>query len=834
MILAKGGVETFVAHIERNKHVEVFDEMRQKLLSTVVDYFIFVNTKGALSSTEVIKEFKMAFPSGRANRTKVIIIHHRNNFPRPTSEEFKRKTGLTIANSKNIPSFKDEDSLTDLICSLAKTYRITQMKLSEESVKKELRLIKYLKYCASLKETHNKLDDTILADMYLSNHSVLMEKQTWNLEDDKISTFDNKEWDVSDFLNKDHRLIIMGAPYGVGKTYFSLKLASDLASKKLKNFSSEIIPIHIRMRFKMDRVDDKGNSLRDILALIPRKSKILFIYDGLDEFDNPSKIKSVYKYILRNLNTYSNSKAIITTRLNSNFPEILNIETYVRLLPFNHNQVNLFFQKYHVPLKYDHIIKSGLGPYEIGKPLFCHMIAILYKKKRSVTFSKSVVLNRVLLFFEIVHSVVLGKHETEADSYDYRRHHLNEKSILRKIAELKHIYEDKLTIRSIHHSINRSPNRIKRDISKVFNRLIASYFYTTPDDANEERIDFIHKSFIEYLLAEFYVASFLNDKPFVINMKQPQEETMNFFVGLMELVKSNKGKFDHYRKRLAHTLEYENPENMKKELFEVANSTFNDERIHPNNREEYPNVDEPYDNLAFHRWISILIINKLGKRFKLDKDKFYRLLRSTHGSTPAHVITLENIDLSKSEFDSDVPNLILAKAKLRRSKFHGQFYGTNFSGADLSGSYVDTGTSFMHCNFKGANLTRLRVSHETVYAANFYGCDFSNARLKNSEMRVTNFRGSNFYEADLSGAIIERSIFSMAGLEKVTIDKTTMTRGIELTGKEDTPGHNSQWFDLKTDKKVLDSILSKVDPKLKSKIIKDNHELKKILRIPKP
>lgn len=829
MVLSKGNIESFVAHIERNKHAEAFDEMRQRLLATAVDFFIFINTDGALSRIEVIKEFNMAFPSGKPEGTKFIIMHHRNSSPRPTSEQIKVKTGLTIPKSQNIPSFKNEDELVNLVCDIAETYNITSTKLSKENVKKELRLIKYLKYCISLKDTENKLDNTILSDLYIPNHCVLMEKNTWNLEDDKIAAFDNQEWNVPEFLNSDKRLIVIGAPYGVGKTYFSYKLASDLATKTLKNFSSEIIPVLIRMRFKMDTIDDKSNSLNDILALIPSNRKVMFIYDGLDEFEDASKIQNVYRYIISKLNRYTNSKAIVTTRLNSNFPDILNIQSYVRLLPFDNNQVNLFLQKYGVSLKLSQILKSGLGPSEIGKPLFCNLIAILYKRIGTLTFSQSLLLNRVLLFFEIVHNVILGKHEVEAVSYDYKRHHLNEKRTLRKIAQLKDIYEDKLTIGRIEESIYRSPSIIRRNISKVFNRLIATYFFTTSDDNNEERIDFIHRSFIEYLLAEFYIASFLNNEPFVINLKQPKEETVNFFIGLLELIKSKKNKFKQYRKRLAHTFDFNLSEELKNGLFEIAKKSFNDEHTYLNDREDYPGVEEPYENLAIHRWMSIVVLNKLGNKFKLDKNKFYKLLLTTHGSTPAYVITLNHLDLSKSEFDSDMPTLILAKANLKGSKFHGEFYGTNFSGADLSGSYVDTGTNFIHCNFAGANLTSLRVSHETVYAASFRGCDFTKARLKDAEMMVTDFRGSDFYEADLSGANLGRSIFSLTGLEKVIIDKTTNTRGIELTGKEDKPGRNSQWFSLKMNKKALESFLSDVDPKFRSKILKDNQDLKRIL-----
>jgi hypothetical protein len=41
-------------------------------------------------------------------------------------------------------------------------------------------------------------------------------------------------------------------------------------------------------------------------------------------------------------------------------------------------------------------------------------------------------------------------------------------------------------------------------------------------------IDFIHKTFKEYLLAEYYIESLLNHKPYRLNIGTPSKETVDF------------------------------------------------------------------------------------------------------------------------------------------------------------------------------------------------------------------------------------------------------------------------------------------------------------------
>lgn len=107
----------------------------------------------------------------------------------------------------------------------------------------------------------------------------------------------------------------------------------------------------------------------------------MLICDGLDEYEGApneliySKLPSMFDDI--------EVKTIFTTRPQPELPRKLDISgsSYVRLLPFNSNQVNEFFSssKYNLPdVSYNTLKEYGLEDSEISKPLFCWMFAVMY------------------------------------------------------------------------------------------------------------------------------------------------------------------------------------------------------------------------------------------------------------------------------------------------------------------------------------------------------------------------------------------------------------------------------------------------------------------------
>jgi len=299
---------------------------------------------------------------------------------------------------------------------------------------------------------------------------------------------------------------------------------------------------------------------------------------------------------------------------------------------------------------------------------------------------------------------------------------------------------------------------------------------------------------------------------------------MLFFSDLLELL-NEKTNFVEQREYLLESFSLERNFEFCKNIFEIAIKFFNDEQIYFTDKTNYPYISESYENLFVHRWVSIIIINKVKDMFKLDSKKFFKLYQSTLGSIPNYLIVIDNIDLSGSNFNNHVSIFNLTNVKLRRSKFHGTILGVCFSGADLSNSEIDVATKFISCNFSGANLSEIIVDDTTTYNAYFINCKFNNCKLIKANMQDVAFHGSDFEDADISGAKLNNSIFEFSNLSKIVLDNDTGIKNIQLSGDPSLFDYNKTWNEIKSNKPVLDFLLSKLDNKLKDKLLDQNPEL---------
>lgn len=486
------------------------------------------------------------------------------------------------------------------------------------------------------------------------------------------------------------------------------------------------------------------------------------------------------------------------------------------------DQVNEFFNNYGLDLNYNTVATSGLEPDEICKPLFCWLIAIVHARNMAISIPGQFTLNRILLFSTIIHEVILGKESSAAEEYGYRKHGFNEKLVLRKIAELKHVYGDSLTKNRVLTLLKRSRVHINPKVLEVYNKLISTYFYTTFDPEDyDERLDFVHRSFEEYLLAEYYIECFLRKEPYRINLKLPTDVTIKFVNGLLELFKTDNSQLKQYAEKMTKTFRSNLDHNsIKTELLSRSNEWYDNESVQHIPRGEYPNFNEPAEYSSLHRWLAIIVINSLTNRYGIDKTKFFKLQIATHGSIPDYIIQLENIDLSGFEFEGNIPNLKLVKANLQNCKLHGTFYGTDFSGANLSNSTFEQGPNFTGCNFSGTHLTGMKIKIDSPYPRMFTDCNFSNCDLTRATLSDSRFSDCNF--SVTFGGIILNS----CNLGTVIFDKKPNTKGIELLGKDDGSGFNKEWDELKSNKDLISYILSEVDDKLREVILNDNPDLR--------
>ena len=373
----------------------------------------------------------------------------------------------------------------------------------------------------------NSIDQKPLKKYYVENNAVLLtDLETWEKEEENYGLNERKATDfISDFLKEKPWYTVIGAPFGIGKTSFAIYLTSYFASKYLEDPDNQYnyIPIFVP-KGKLTNIDEHQSSLDDKLRSIAgegegKKKKILIICDELDEYgDNESKLTMFRK---KHSDDHPNIKVIITTRLKAGLlgPQKLDVSSYIRLLPFNKEQVTKFFEKYGLPdITFDLLESYNLKKQEISKPLFCWMFAIMrnYKSFDITTVFKNVdsrakrSMSRALIYQGFIHSIVRGKHESKATETRYQIN--EEKRILRKIAALRQM-RDPLTKSRVIEGLK------YYDISydEVLDPILTSYFYLQSITATDMYVDFIHKSFTEYFLAEYYLESILNNKGHYLN-----------------------------------------------------------------------------------------------------------------------------------------------------------------------------------------------------------------------------------------------------------------------------------------------------------------------------
>jgi hypothetical protein len=633
--------------------------------------------------------------------------------------------------------------------SVAQFYRWwTPKKHSEE-------LVKYLIFTQSWKDYPNPVDKKPLSAYYVENRSFLLDTETWNKDYKKIPS-NSQKWDINEDLlkNNDKWYTVIGAPFGIGKTSLAMSIASKYALEYLRNpnSSQSYIPVFVPLRHQLNGVYQQRH-LDNVLGLIApegegKKRKILLICDGLDEYGKDEQdVSLLYNKLSKYKSDYPNLKTIITTRLRAGWTRLFTIDNYVRLFPFDKFQVNQFFKNYGLKgIKYEDIKMYGLRDEEVGKPLFCWMFAIMNSETdEKVDFDESWSphLHRALIYQKFVHSVIRGKHEKIARSYEWDRFYRDEKKILRRIAALRQLNKGSLTVGLVDAGLKAFGVEVS-DVNvkeKIIEPIITSYFYLQSNTSNEEQIDFIHKSFEEYLVAEYYIESIINkDKWYRLSIGTPSNETMVFFDGLLELFNLDNAFITGYLSRFIDSL----PDEETKELFKnktideikeiiITNvqTAFQEVQVVFQSRidsEELWNIAritiQQFSDLWIHKWLLARVLNKFGKMNSHSKSIFKLLVEKTVNNIPTSLKKLERTHLD-----------------------HINLSGANLQGANLEGAFLNStdmiGANLCLANLEGANLEYAPLRYALL----------NHTQLMRANLRHADLQGASLVDANLVGAI---------------------------------------------------------------------------------
>ena len=167
-----------------------------------------------------------------------------------------------------------------------------------------LKLTNYLNNSRKAFLKRSEIDHKSLSEYYVENQTYVVDKDTWDRGEEEIK---NKEkWLLNFFLSSRDSLAIIAAPFGIGKSSLTKKIAYDCATQVIADPTDPkaFIPILVPLKSALETTCNHtslGNDLKSITSYSSRgdHTNILVILDGLDELpeDRPISIHNIYTEI---------------------------------------------------------------------------------------------------------------------------------------------------------------------------------------------------------------------------------------------------------------------------------------------------------------------------------------------------------------------------------------------------------------------------------------------------------------------------------------------------------------------------------------------------------
>ena len=651
-------------------------------------------------------------------------------------------------------------------------------------------------------QKNDNYDSIYHARFYVENRNVaLIDKaEDWEKTDEDLYRDRNKIKNIEELIinflddKTNSEKLLIAAHFGIGKTSFIRKLAHDIAKERLYD-NTIYFPILI---FASEGLTLMGRDLeRYVKHSIKLRSNnpILVILDGLDEYSSVNT-GSIFQLIdsIRNIFAeFEIVKTIYTTRLREDLSPFKTHKPFgtsvkaIRLLQFNREQINKYLQNVRSSLTYDSLKeKSQLDYSDLSKPLILGMLIktlpSIEKDLQRLSHSKNLTptIARTMIYMALFYQIFLGKANIQNSPNEEIISFYEEKRVLRRLAYLKQVDKD-VTEEKISRWYGNG-----LDIEKL-KFILNSYFIfqkpVTIIQQTEKRIQFLHKSYMEFFLAEHLIEHYIYGNLHLLNIGKPSEVTIDFLRGFLELltlpdveIKKDYVLFDKSNPNtLFYSLGYygSSIENVGEAIDKInftARNSFNNENIITVNTENkfYINLDGSENNspldkdieklfwkenlnseinsiesLWVQRWTSLFILSKLDPYFRGDNGKLMKLIRSTSQFIPSYI--KNGINFSSIYFGS-------------------------CPGIDLSGSHISN-AEFTGANLVGANLSNTRISRIVTG-----GGDDPFANLSGANFEHANLISENHDRQQLDYVILVGVDFSFANLSRVGLSHSDLSR----------------------------------------------------------
>ena len=396
---------------------------------------------------------------------------------------------------------------------------------------KKYLLTKHLENIIRGEEFRMTADDPPLNSTYIDPNGAIFDSSAWksfhNIGKGRpqsiiscIEKYFNEELYKNDYGS--YPILFIGADFGIGKTSFIRMYASKLARQFISRGDCRI-PIVYPLRECGDDLNRVERYMRDLGFENTQtyKTPFLIFLDGLDESglvtsEHIDNVLRMIQHFYQRLP--QNSQIIVTSRLilGQKGPIASYIKNklkdkYIRLYGFNNPQIDNWFKLIGQHHSYEDahnfnvnkLKKIGLDSQEYSKPLFLWVIARLIREG-DLNSDEINSLGRTGLYLQFINRVskeakLKGtRHlmiDIERDKELFARHILHKISALRNLMPEEHGLDEKLLDECL----------IGKD-KKIYEKLGGAKFIALSYfGLKEDHFEFTHRTFKEYLLAEYII-----------------------------------------------------------------------------------------------------------------------------------------------------------------------------------------------------------------------------------------------------------------------------------------------------------------------------------------
>ncbi|MCP4345273.1 MAG: pentapeptide repeat-containing protein [Desulfobacterales bacterium] len=268
---------------------------------------------------------------------------------------------------------------------------------------------------------------------------------------------------------------------------------------------------------------------------------------------------------------------------------------------------------------------------------------------------------------------------------------------------------------------------------------------------------FVHKSFMEYFLAEYYVWLIKNKKERIVSYTDFNEETKYF---LKLIISSEK-----------HNLQNLNLSNLNLEKINLSNADFT-------------GSDLQRTNLSGADLTGAILNGTDLTRANLQKTVLNKAVLTQARLILTDITKADLRESDMTEANLQRANLVyadLTNASLRKASIN----DADLTNANLRGTYLNE-TDFRWANLERTNLNKAEMTGINLLKANLKEADMTEADLRRANLSDADLTGANLIRTDLRQANINKTNLSVSNLNEADLSEANLWKAnlqkADLTG----------------------------------------------------